>query len=381
MNIQAKEGARPQAGRRMTGAEMIVEVLAEEGTEGHTVTGKPLSAKDGKDVGFPLGRNVHVDEDGLTVVADINGQVLYVASKINVEPIYTVKGNVGLKTGNILFNGTVVVEGTVEDGYDIKATGNIEVSGTVEKANLEADGDIIVNQGINGKGAGLVRSKKSVWAKFIENARIEAGDKVVASDGIINSEVDALNRIICSGKKAHIVGGQLRAAEEINAKVIGSPTGGSITYCEVGFNPTLRAELTQRQEHRTSLTTQIEEVKLNIEGLMNIKKQRKSLPEDKEAVFQELVEKQRALDEEIKAESEEIARLEEELNSQKTRGRVSVSDQIYPGVKITIRDIKHDIRRQYKGVTFVLQRDLVEAVKYEEADKEAAQAPDGHTAA
>ncbi|MDR1256522.1 MAG: FapA family protein, partial [Spirochaetaceae bacterium] len=75
------------------------------GEAGVTVTGKPLPARDGKDIPVTLGKNVRFSEDGLTILADINGQVVMANGKINVEAVYTIDGSVDLKTGNIIFLG------------------------------------------------------------------------------------------------------------------------------------------------------------------------------------------------------------------------------------------------------------------------------------
>ncbi|GAB1484399.1 hypothetical protein MASR2M78_32170 [Treponema sp.] len=137
------------------GQPLARKVPAERGTPGKTVTGKVLPAKNGKEMPMPLGKNVHVLEDQLTIAADMNGQVVIVGGKVNVEPVYTVQGDVSLRTGNIIFLGTVIITGNVEDGFSVKAAGNIEVHGTVGKAELDAEGDIIVHQGIAGKSAGF----------------------------------------------------------------------------------------------------------------------------------------------------------------------------------------------------------------------------------
>ena len=100
----------------------------------------------------PLGRNVHMAEDGATLIADINGLVTFIGGKINVEEIFTVPGDVDLKTGNVMFLGTVIVQGNVEDGFSVKASGNIEVRGSVGKCEIIAEGDIIIHQGVAGKG-------------------------------------------------------------------------------------------------------------------------------------------------------------------------------------------------------------------------------------
>jgi uncharacterized protein (DUF342 family) len=362
------------------GQPLAKKIPAENGTMGRTVTGKVIPAKSGRDIALPLGKNVHVGDDGATIIADMNGQVVVVSGKINVEPVYTVQGNVDLKTGNIIFLGTVIINGNVEDGFSVKAAGNIEVNGTVEKAELDAEGDIIVHQGITGKNAGMVRAGRSIWARFIENAVVEAGNMVVASDGIINSQVDAFKRIICQGKRAHIVGGRLRASEEINAKILGSPTSGTETIFEVGFDPKSKEELNRLEARKTESEKQLEEIQLNLQTLINIKKQRKSLPEDKEAYMQELMDKRQILVSDMQKINEDTGKVQNFLNGLKTRGRVSASSKVYPGVKILIRDAKEDVRNEYRAVTFILENGLIRVTKYEETDEDIKRGPDGYTA-
>jgi uncharacterized protein (DUF342 family) len=361
------------------GQPLAKKIPPENGTVGRTVTGKIIPAKNGRDISLPLGKNVHMGDDGMTIIADMNGQVVVVSGKINVEPVYTVQGNVDLKTGNIIFLGTVIINGNVEDGFSVKAAGNIEVNGTVEKAELDAEGDIIVHQGITGKSGGMVRAGRSIWARFIENARVEADNMVVASDGIINSQVDAFKRIICQGKRAHIVGGRLRAAEEINAKILGSSTSGTETICEVGFDPKSKEELDQLAARKEASEKQLEEIQLNLQTLINIKKQRKSLPEDKEAYMNELMDKRQALMADLQKIAEDTEKVQNFLNSLKTRGRVSASAKVYPGVKIVIRDEKEDVRNEYRAVTFILENGLIRVTKYEEPDDDVKRGPDGYT--
>jgi len=249
----------------------------EDGVDGKTVTGKILPARYGNDIPMPVGTNVHVNDDNDTILSDINGQVIIANGKINVEPILNVEGDVNLKTGNIIFLGTVIVSGNVEDGFSVKAAGNIEVKGTVAKAELDAEGDIIIYQGINGKGGGSIRAGRSIWSRFLENANVEAGNMVVVTDGIINSNVDAIKSIICTGKRASIMGGRLRAGEEINAKVLGNSTSGTETICEVGFDPHSKLELERLMEMKTSSETELDAIRLDLQTLINTKKQRKTL--------------------------------------------------------------------------------------------------------
>jgi uncharacterized protein (DUF342 family) len=351
----------------------------EYGVDGKTVTGKVLPAKAGSDIPLPLGTNVHVGDDGASILSDINGQVILANGKINVEPVYTVEGDVNLKTGNIIFLGTVIINGNVEDGFSVKAAGNIEVKGTVAKSELDAEGDIIIYQGINGKSGGKIRAGRSIWSRFMENANVEAGNMVVVTDGIINSNVDAIKSIICQGKRANIMGGRLRAGEEINAKVLGNSTSGTETICEVGFDPHSKAEMERLFAAKYSAEEELNSLKLDLQTLINTKKQRKTLPEDKEAYLQELMDRRQLLSEELKKAVEGIQQLQAFMNEMQIRGKVSASTKVWPGVKVMIRDVKEDVRTEYKAVTFILENGLIRVSKYEEPDDIAKKGLDGYS--
>ncbi|GAB4370436.1 MAG: FapA family protein [Spirochaetales bacterium] len=341
----------------------------ERGESGRTVTGKLLPAKDGKDCEIPIGKNVRLSEDGASAIAEINGQVVITGDKINVEPIYVVEGDVNLKTGNILFLGTVMVKGNVEDGFSVKAAGNIEVMGSVGKCDLDAEGDIIVHQGITGKTTGKVLSGHSVFARFIENATVEAAENVVVSDGIINSNIIANKKIICKGKRAAIVGGHLRASEEINAKILGSVSG-SETILEVGYDPKSKERMDVLNKRREELLKELEDLNLNLSTLVNLKKMKKDLPEEKERYYQELINRKKEIDEELESIKTETEELKNYLSQLKISGKICSSSTVFPGVKIYIKDAFLEVKNEFKGVTFIAEGNLVKVTKYEEPEDE-----------
>ena len=336
-----------------------------EGQPGRTVTGKLLPAKDGNDVKFEIGKNVHLSDDGMTALASINGQVMLANNKISVEPILVVPGDVNLKTGgNVIFLGTVIVKGNVEDGFKVQAAGNIEIMGNVGKSELDAEGDVIVHQGITGKGEGFVRAGRGVWSKFIENARIESGDLVVASDGIINSRVSANHRIICQGKRATIVGGHLRAAEEIHAKTLGS-VAGSETILEVGFDPNSKQRLYELNTRNEEIEEQLDKILQDMATIKKLKeKSGKKLSKEKLAYLKEITEKKSAIEQEKQEKQEEIDELQHYLSTLKVKGRISASERVFSGVKLSIKEASLEVRNEYKSVTFVNEKDDIKVTKY-----------------
>jgi uncharacterized protein (DUF342 family) len=342
-------------------------VPREEGQDGSTVTGRVLPAKAGRDVEIGVGKNVRIADDGVTALATINGQAILTAGKINVEPIYTVPGDVNFKTGNILFLGTVMVKGNVEDGFSVKAAGNIEVMGSVGKCELDAEGDIVVHQGILGKNGGRVRAGSNIVAKFIEHSRVEAENSVIVSDGIIHSSVDANRRIICQGKRASIVGGKIRATEEINAKTFGS-VAGTETILEVGYDPKRKEQLAVLTGKKETIEKQLEELERNIKTLETLKKVQRNFNEEKQKDLQELSDQRSALLTELTDLNREIQEITSYLTALKAVGRISASDRVFPGVKLFIKNESLTIRNEFRKVSFVLEGQEIRMTKYEAAE-------------
>jgi hypothetical protein len=343
-------------------------VPAEQGQTGQTVTGKLMSADRGKDCELLIGKNVKVSEDGASALAEINGQVLLLAGKINVEPIYTINGDVNLHTGNVLFLGTVIVKGNVEDGFSIKAAGNIEIFGSVGKCVLDAEGDIVVHQGIAAKTEGKVRCGKTLYSKFIEHAKVETGENVVVTDGIIHSMVDSNRMILCQGKRAQIVGGRLRASEEINSKILGS-VAGTETILEVGIDPKSKERIGQLDATKKAIEKTLEEVELNIKTLENLLKVQKKLAPEKAQYLAEQNEKRSQLLTQLEQTIKGIGQINAYLASLTVIGKISASERVYPGVRVTIKNASLAVRTEFKFVTFFLQGGDVKVTKYEAFDE------------
>lgn len=384
--IRAKEAANGQVDFKelnliqnvVEGQPLAQKILAEQGKAGKTLYGKYLEAKNGRDINIPLGKNVKVDIDGRTVLAAMNGQVLLLNGKISVEPVMEVDG-VNIKTGNITFLGTVVVKGSVEDGFDIKASGNIEVSGTVGKCHLESDGDIIVSSGVIGRDEGTITCGGSLWAKFIQNTKVQVEENVIVTDSIMNSDISAQKKIILQGKRAQVTGGHLFATECVLAKNIGSNGGGTETIIEVGYDPKAKHRLDELIEMQNNNIKRLEEIELDISTLENMKKIRKALPKDKEENLQKLTEQKNSIISENYSYNDEITKLQARLRELKNIGKVYVSGTVYAGVKIYIRDEKDEIRADAKNLTFYYENGFVRRGKFEKTSFDDIKGPDGYS--
>ena len=276
--------------------------------------------------------------------------------------------------------GTVVCRGDVEDGFNIKADGNIEIYGSVGRCNIEAGGDIVISQGVMGRDECEITSTKSVWARFIQNAKVTAEEYVVVNDNIMNSEVTAMKKIVLKGKRAQIIGGHLFATEEISAKNIGSSGGGIETNLAVGYDPRKKKRLEELQEMQSDLVKQLEEVDLNIQTLENNKKVRRSLPKEKEESLNNFHQQKLELVEQNDTMTKEIDEINERLRELKVVGCVNASGSVYPGVKIYVRDVMDEVRSETKQVTFFYDGGFVKRGKFDPSQVSDVGAPDGYSA-
>ncbi|HOP63577.1 MAG TPA: FapA family protein [Spirochaetota bacterium] len=353
----------------VVGQLLAVKVPAEDGIPGRTITNRVIPAKTGKDIAIRYGKGTILSEDGTELTAEINGQVVYKAGRISVEPVFIVHGDVSLETGNIVFLGSVIIQGNVQDNFEVKAAGNVEVKGTVQKAFIEAEGDIVVHQGISGKDEARVESTGgSIFAKFVQNCHLIAEKNIVIPEGILHSRVDAGEKIYSIGRRAKIAGGVIRAGDEVNARFLGAE-GATKTVFRVGVNPKILQQIDELSRAKDELETELNTLRLDVKTLTTQKRNAGGkLAGDKEKLLNELT----AREEKQGARFEEVAGELEELNSYigmlEHKGKVCAEKVAYPGVEIYIKDKDFKIKDNYTHVRFSLDGDDIHISDYEPPD-------------
>ncbi|MEN6565652.1 MAG: FapA family protein [Veillonellales bacterium] len=339
------------------------ELLAEKipataGTAGIDVLGQTVVAKHGKDIIPPAGKNVKILEEN-KLVAAIAGQLLIANKKLSVVPVIEVKENVDLSTGNIEFVGSVVVRGSVQEGFTVKAEGDVEIAGTVSGGIVEGK-NVVVRMGIQGMHRGYIKAVENVTAKFIENATVYAGNDVVASDVILHSKINAGQKVVVEGRRGLIAGGSIIAGDEIRAKIVGTHMATN-TELGVGINPLLREEYQVIRKEIKKLEQSLEQTQkaLNILKTMNPS----TMPKDKREMQLKLTKAQFHLVGQVEAKHNRITDIELLLDEMR-HGRIRVAENIYPGVKIMIGTLIKPIREPLKYVSFFAEEGEIKSGLY-----------------
>lgn len=326
-------------------------VPADFGENGSTVTGEKLLPRKVRNLHLLPGKNTKLSEDGLTLYADVNGHaILDLDGKVVVSDVLEIKGDIDTSTGDIKYEGSVVIAGNVKTGYRVEATGNIDIGGVVEGATVIAGGDVVLRRGIQGMNRANLRAGGNLMAKFIENARVVVEGNV-ESGSILNSEVIAKKEVCVRGRKGVLVGGSVRAGVIVEAQNVGS-TMGSTTKISVGVDAetqdrikNLRAEYKELQadEYRTK----------QLLDVMRAKLAQGNLPKEHILTLQKTTEHYEELTAKMDALDDEIYKLSEENKMDVINTRIRIRDRINPGVTIEIAGEYLNINDEYRYCQFV----------------------------
>ncbi len=325
-----------------------------EGSYGMTVRGAALPAQPGKEVQYAakLPGTVRAPDDPDLLRAAITGQPVVVPGGVIVEPVFKIN-NVDTASGNIDFEGSVTIDGDVTAGMSVRATGDIEIGGVVERANLEAGGSIVVKGGVIGdlghKGAEphRIRCGGSFSAIYAQQAAIEAGDSIFIDDLAMQCELTAINHVrVGNQKRGHIIGGTVQAMLSIAAKVFGSPSRVH-TRLEIGVNPLMQKQLLALARTRDAKESQL----LDISKLLAFAQAHPGkLPVDK-------IEQARATAAMLSAEIAAL-RAEHDALTHKIElsqhARVLAEQALHEGVEVTIGSQHYRVPREQSGCTIAL---------------------------
>lgn len=325
-----------------------------EGTDGKTVTGKPIPAKRGREQ-LPLKGKGFERRDDNTYVALMSGKIETQNDRVVILPVHELSGNADLSSGNIDFHGDVVIHGSVESGVIVKASGTITVDGIVEACTLEAGKDIILRSGMLGGNKASVKTKGSITAKFFEFTRIEcAGD--IRADVLMDCQVQCFGKIIMNGKRGSIIGGLTHGVCGIEVTTLGNDAEKK-TVIMAGASPEEYAKLKQLEKTIQELSQGLVQIDEGLRKFEELEKARGvSYKDDPRRVTLLRV---KIRDTATLANSKEEAKQIRNLIESASGACVTVLRETYPGVVIQIEDTKLLVQNNVKSAEFYKLQDKI----------------------
>ncbi|MFE1998441.1 DUF342 domain-containing protein [Leptospira kirschneri] len=262
------------------------------GVPGFDVFGNIIPAPSIKKPKLVVGNHIeerNVLEEGKNLqeyFATSNGVIFATEVSITVSPELQIAGNVGLSTGNIQFDGNVIVRGDVEPGSIVECTGSLIVYGNLESNQINVGQDLIVHGGIKGSGGTeIILVTGQIQTKFIENAYLETEGDIIVEGAILNSTIDTLGSIILNGQNGNLVSSKIRTNEGISAVSLGSGAELDVIV-ELGFHfkndrsfQEISRKIQMREKEMEKILPKIQQIKHMVQRF------RGNLPEDKKTAF------------------------------------------------------------------------------------------------
>jgi uncharacterized protein (DUF342 family) len=324
---------------------------ASPGVPGKTVLGESLPVEDTEAAATIIpGNGVRVSEDGKVFFAAIAGIIMLNGSMLDVVNMYVVEGDVDFTTGNISFNGNVLVCGTVLDGFEVRADGDVIVQKIVESARLVAGRDVIVKGGVLGRGKGLVSAGRDIRIGYAQNARLEAQGNIYIGNYAVNSYIATSKQLIMQEKRGAVIGGEVFALRGIDIRTLGSETGIK-TYVEAGTDYLILRTMGEMDGVIAFCEQNIHKIDEALKALAGKLKSGAPLPQAMKRPMTKAIEKKRDLELRMASVLAKRADLQK-ASLEKDRCFVKIKDACYTDVSIKIKELKTIVAQARTHVRF-----------------------------
>lgn len=362
------------------------------GVNGFDVYGKVVPAVPGKEIPFsPDSTGTIIDpNDGNKLLANKKGYPVILENGVRIEDIL-VLDDVNLTTGNINYEGSVLIKGSVHSGMIVDVTGDVTVNDSINNAIIKAGNNITLEAGIMGtekkdKNKPLTAATKEdevieesynakliaggcIKANFISGTEVKAKGHIEVREYIAHSKVESEDHIYVGqeGGKGQIMGGRTLSKKGMKLKIAGASASVK-TRLTVGYT----AKVKQRyKELKQAILEKEEELK---QICYLAKKQvendnAKTTNDEREKFYQKL-------NNSLLRASQELEHLEQEFNEVKVtittaiQEGVEIEEQTFTNVFLNINNTKLLIEDELKGYSkFVLKNEKIERLASQSKDE------------
>lgn len=344
--------------------QLIAEVFwATDGSPGVSVLGQEVEAMRGlmfKRERRP-GKNVRLSDDDSKFYAEVSGRILYDEYRgiISVSDLYEVRDDVGYKTGNVDFIGHVVVNGDVNDTYNIKAGLSLKVNGHVGNSQISCGGDIEII-GVDGKGEGKITCEGNFKARYVHEASVEAkGDLEIIKESV-NSNLCS-EKVICA-THGSIIGGDSIALCGIEVGEVGSDAH-IPTKLTAGISYVIRQKIQELREELVSVEEEIAKMNKRLNPFVTNPRNLLALNDDGREKIKELAE---SLKERVSHKDEVGNELKDirEVSREDANPMINIMQAINPRVSLNLGTSTQVIKERQIIKATVLENSIFGGLRY-----------------
>jgi len=226
------------------------------GEDGRDVTGKTWQAKAGRAATLRLDDTIEQASDG-ALIAQTDGMLVRRDGKATISSVLEIPGYVDFSSGNIDFDGQVIVRKGVRDRFEVSATDNIEIFGLIEAASISTQAELTARGGMAGREIGTITTGSHVNARYLNQVRGTVGGNLNFERELIGCELTIGGEL--RGENGRIIGGQLIVTGHTTVGELGSEAGVP-TELVLGTVPMYEQKIQQLQAVREKLQARLEQM-------------------------------------------------------------------------------------------------------------------------
>ena len=333
------------------GTPLVRRTAPTPGIPGTGVDGLPIAPIPGKDTPLTAGTGTEISaDDSNLLLAAIGGEPVLLGNTAKVVAKLELDG-VNFQTGNVDFDGSVVIRGPILTGFKIKAGGDIIAYEEVDGAELQAGGSIELKQGIFGKHNCRLSAKGDVKARFLNDCIVDCEGNLEVRDLLARCAVVCEGKLIAGkdGGKGQVLGGTAIATKGVEVKILGCQTEVP-TVVEVSTSPKLVAQHQQHAKEISRVERNLDEIQRSLAYL------RKQASARSDGRIDKLSEAYFTLSEQLETFRAEAQDLTERVKA-KVDGKIA-AQEVYGGVTLKIGTHHRRITSFVKMLEFEAPADL-----------------------
>ncbi len=327
------------------------------GKAGFDIMGNLLPAVSGRPISLGRGKNTSYADGGEGAIkSDVHGHVrLGSDGLVEVVTVYEVKGDLNYTTGSIDFNGDVIVNGDVLSRFKITATGEVEVKGVVEDAQIEAGRSVLVRGGFIGSGKGSIKAEEDVVIRYIHHQEVYAGRDIIIANESMNAHLIAGRNIKINGGAGVLVGGTTTAGLCIESKSLGNDKQ-TRTEIVIPFESELEGKIESQKKLIAGSESQLNKVERTLKKMEDADQSISLVDEARQKIYGSLYSTQHELKNNLEILNADLKELTDKVGAMKAALYVRASRYTFPGVTITIAGLQLQVQERLERQHFMISQ-------------------------
>jgi len=338
-----------------------------QGKDGKNIKGDVIVAEAGEDTPFAnemLGVELDPSDNNL-LLAGLRGHPVALKTGMRVDQVIKVI-DVNFKTGNVVFDGSLLVAGDIAADMLVDVTGDVIVQGIIHSAKITAGGNITCSGGVVGRDTGggqseaqgdkietaTLKAGGDIRAQYISLANLEAGSDIEVAQYIAHCHSDAGKRVLIgqSSGKGCLIGGYCYALNSIEVNSVGSEAAIK-TQLNVGIKLEKDSDYEQLKKDHSLLLLKVEKLDAIYKQFVELKEANK-LSDEKKKKGEKLKAAIKTLNAEIEVVCCKITGIEAVAEGGADGALVLVTKKTYPNVMFSIEGVDFTVRQEGRGGIF-----------------------------